>query len=749
MAKKDIKLLVKKTIELLESKGLDLNPSSIDTTTADYEKFYREWRKKSSRPKYVSEYLDEEKKQIEREREFLNKFEACDGKSYFSTEELQSRLSNVDMVKFGTMLSGDFFNDEVMNTMVCLSSSTHFASSSSLTPNERVRAWIRNLRRVGAESVSGIALMADVGYGIDGQEIKSPFIVKSLRNLDNATELIHESFIGLAALNHMRKLVPNFAYIYGFTECSPPFSGPSTKADPKSKKIATFCNSNNPNDLSVQVIYENVAPAVSMDEAVKTMNGRTFMQYYIAILMALYKAHEMYKFCHYDLHNENALIRSCTDSRYLEDKKSNPNKEFYVPYDIKMGNSYKRFYVSSSGGIPTIIDYGRSYVQVDGKDYGMPGSLPYNKRGIFRNQSNPIYDAFKLLGFCLIDALDANNDSLFGEIAPLFRYFSVSESVIDSVKDIYKGTNFDLPLFSELDNLEDFINFSISYSEALGYEDVVTLNPPEGSFILTPVSDKLQLNVLEKIGVDQRLLSIPNPRTILESYDVLTKQSKAYKYYNDNKNTKLANRAVLVYRSVRENFVKNLDKALTFELSRLSNIVQDYTHSSRMANDFKMQKRINLTSNMKKINFPKTINLYFDENMLIKIKDHIGDFALLTELVQSLGVSVKAMEYLYKSYDAVKNKSPLFINALSKIKTTMSYIYNVYNSLLPNYKSYVTDLTVFSNIFTYDKTSSKDVAWYKSLLNWSEDDNKIYEWYFNISNTLASLSYIPEQIKLN
>jgi hypothetical protein len=733
-----MKEAVRKTLELLESRDIDLNSSDIDTSTAKYEDFYKEWRKRTSRPKYSNEYLEEEKKQIAIEREFLDKFEACEGKSYFSTEELQSRLGSIDMAKFGSMLTGDFFNDNVMNAMVCLSSSTHLASSSSLSPNERVRAWIRNLRRVGSESVSGIALMADVGYG---EEIKSPFIVKSLRNLDNATELIHEAFIGLAALNHMRKLVPNFAYIYGFTECSPPFPGPATKDDPKAKKIATFCNSKNPEDLSIQVIYENVIPAVSMDEAVKTMSGRNFIQYYLAILMALYKANEMYNFCHYDLHDQNALLRSCTDARLLEARKSNPKAEFYVPYELKFQAGYKKFYVSSPDGIPTIIDYGRSYVKVDGKDYGMPNSLPFNKRGIFRNRSNPIYDAFKFLGFCLIDAYEAGNVDLFGSIAPLFRYFSVGESVIESVADIYKGTNFDLPLFGDLDNLEDFINFTIQYADALGYENVVTDRPPEGAFILTPVSDKLQLNVLEKVGLDKRLLSIPQPKTILEVYDVLTKQSKAYNYYSKKKSIKLANQAVMVYRTVRDKF--NLASALSLEMDRLGNVVKDCTKSAKVGTNFTSQKKVNLNVRASKISFPKSIDLYFNKNLLTKIKNYVGDFALLTELVQTLGISVKAMYYLYRTYEAVKDQ-----NALSKLKPVLIYVNEAYNSLLPEYRQYVTDLTGFANMFAYDKNVPKDVAWFKSVLDWTDNNNTIYEWYFNVSSTISSLSYIPEQIDI-
>ena len=68
MAKKDLVNAVKRTTKLLKSKGIDLNSSTIDASLERYDDFYKEWRKKISRPVYAKEYVEEEKKQIEMER---------------------------------------------------------------------------------------------------------------------------------------------------------------------------------------------------------------------------------------------------------------------------------------------------------------------------------------------------------------------------------------------------------------------------------------------------------------------------------------------------------------------------------------------------------------------------------------------------------------------------------------------------------------------------------------------------------
>lgn len=746
----DLNKKIEKNIALLRSKGFIVEEGGINIKVEDYANFENEWNVKSNKALYMKNYLEEEKRQTKREIDFLRDFKACNGENMFSPEEIQSRLSNVDMDKLSKMINGHFFDSTVMSTMVCLSSTAYLASSSSLAPNERIKAWLRNLRRIGGESVSGFALMADAGYGIgDTGTAKSPFIIKSLRDLSKYDELVHEIFLAMAATNHLRKIVPNFAYIYGFFECSPPFYGPATKEDPNGKKVATFCNTYGDERDTISAVYENISPGTPFRDFVATATPRSFMQYYTALVMALHKGYELYKFCSYDLHTENAILRECVDTRFLEAKKSNPNLEFYVGYPIKLTDgTYKQYYVSSPGGIPTIIDYGRSYVEVEGESYGMSNSINYNPVTIFRNKSNALHDVYKLLGFSIMSAKDNGNVSLLAEIVPLFSYFVKSNNLLQDIIKIYKSSNFDLPIFTEGRDIDDYLQYVVNYSTTFGYNVVVT-NLPIGALVLTPVSDRLEMTVMEEIGLSKKILPIPFPRTVLEFYDVMSKKEKAYDFYKleekdkSKKNTKLKNESILIYRQIRNNFAKdNLILALDFELKRLSDIVLDFAKATKtdseaqdIAAKFRRLEDVSndITSGITMMSFPSQMGSYFDKDMFIAVKDYVGKFAFFVEMYQSLIVSVRALNYIISAYNIMKKQ--VYFKLISSVKTLYTYIYTLIDNIQPSYISYISDLETFTVIFNI-KIKNKT---FESLIDWKNKNNREYIWYFRVAPTLSSL----------
>ena len=749
----DLKRRINKNIATLRSKGFIVEEGGVNITVKDYPNFMKEWEEKSNKPLYIKKYLDEEKRQLKRELDFLRDFKACNGENMFTPEEIQSRLSNVDMDRLNKIINGNFFDSAVMSTMVCLSSTAYLASSSSLAPNERIKLWLRNLRRIGGESVSGFALMADAGYGMgDTGTAKSPFIIKSLRDLSKYNELVHEIFLAMAATNHLRKIVPNFAYVYGFFECSPPFYGPATKEDPKAKKVATFCNTFGDERDTISAVYENISPGTSFGDFTSTASPRNFMQYYTALVMALHKGYELYKFCSYDFHDQNAILRECVDTRFLEAKKSNPNVEFYVGYPIKLvDGTYKQYYVSSPGGIPTVIDYGRSYVEVEGESYGMTGSINYNPLTIFRDKSNPLHDVYKLLGFSVMEAKRSGNVALLAEIVPLFSYFVKSKNLLEDIEEIYEVSNFDLPIFTEGRDIDDYLEYVVNYSTAMGYNIVLT-DLPVGALVLTPVSDRLEINVMEEIGLSKEKLPIPSPRTVLEFYDVMSKKKKEYTFYRDQekkegakKNTKLKNASVLIYREIRTNFARdNLIPALDFELKRLSDVVLDFakatksdSEAQKMASKFRRLEDIsnNITSGITMMSFPSKMGSYFDKDMLIAVKDYIAKFAFFVEMYQSLIVSVKALYYIISAYEIVKKDNPSYVELIFKVKTVYAYIYTLIDNIQPSYENYISELEIFASIFN---VKMKDKS-FRSLLDWDNKSNREYKWYFRVAPTLSSL----------
>lgn len=751
----EIDRAIAQTVARLEKKNFIVKRPVFDVSSVNWDEFYDRWGKIAKQAKYRGDYLKGERTQLEEEKKFLAGYNSCGGEKYLTTEEVQSRLSNIDMSRFGKMLTGEFYDDATMNSMVCLSGSAYMASSSSLAPNERIKAWVRNLRRMGAESVSGYAMLGDAGYG-NGEEgtAKSPFIVKALRNTDKSSELMHEVFIGLSATNHLRKFIPNFAYIYGFFECSPPLAGPLTDKDPTGKTIATFCNTRGEGNDTIQAVYENIAPARSFRDAIEKWNGKTFMQNYIAVLMALHKAGEIYKFTHYDMHDDNILMRKCLDTRFLETKQKN----FYVPYNLKFSDGQiHRYYVASDGEIPVLIDYGRCHVEIKGNHYGMINSIGLNRDATFRDRFNPMYDAYKLLGFSLFSCLLHDNIDLFVEIAPLFRYFNTDGEETYTIMAMRDKTYFGLPFFSDLVDLEKYILFCVDYADAMGYKDAVTNKPPIGSFILLPVSERLDISVIERLGVNKMQLALPRPRTILEAYDVLSKQVEAYVYFlgqeDENQGNIIeANKyhhqvvvAIRSYRTIRDAFarprdkgVSDLEQALIYERQRLSDIVYDFfmglagqSKATSMKANFIAGKNILPSINKKAfvVTLPSSIDLYFTQATLKLTKNYIGKIALFSELRQALTISLRGLNYMFTAYSIVSKDISDYSALVDKITSLYVYMYDLVDGFEDIYQEYKTMIKNFVNLFKGKRNE------YMRKKDMDED----YEWYFNTATTLSSL----------
>ena len=364
-------------IAKLKKAGVNTESNGIISVNLQmYDKFIGQEEKKTHSKVFSNAYTSNVTEQVIREKELLREFQTCQGTGVPDRDWINSNLGSIDMKKLEQLLTGDFFDDATMNAMICISNAAYFANTSSLAANDRIRSWIHNLKIVGdTNSLSGFAMLGNAGDATTSKSTaKGAFIIKAVKNNERGDELIHEAFCAMFALNKIRHDVPNFAFVYGYLTCSPPVQGVATPADPKGKEINTFCNTMGLGNDVVQAIYENVSPAKDFADVCKVCDGEMFMQYYMATMFALLKAEKEYDFTHYDLHSGNVLIRECTDQRYVENGKG----IFYVPYTVKIDTKVYTFYVVSQGGIPTIIDYGRSHVNVDGRNYGMPGSDSYH-----------------------------------------------------------------------------------------------------------------------------------------------------------------------------------------------------------------------------------------------------------------------------------------------------------------------------------------------------------------------------------
>jgi len=756
ITKKNLNSKFNETLTILNDAGLKPDNAKIQVDLNTYSQFKNEKKKRLSNQKYSDDYVSNVREQIIRQKEILRTFNTCSGNN---KDWINSHLSNVNMEKFNKMLTGDFFDESVMKSMVCLASSAFLANSSSLSANDRIRSWIRGLKQMGTESVSGFAMSGNVGSGIDKESTaKGAFIMKAVRNTERGQELIHEVFCGMLALNRLRKMIPNFAYIYGYIECSAPIGSTPSTNNPKGKKIQTFCNTMGGENDVVQAIYENIAPAKDFGTLVQTCDGKTFMRYYLCAMLALHVAEREADFTHYDLHQENMLIRECTDNRYL----SSGKKDFYIPYTLKFENGkMETFYMSVPGGIPTFIDYGRSHVKVDGRNYGMVGddSVYYIKQNVYRDKCNPLHDAFKLLGMSLSHALRNKNYALFVEMGPLLRRFYPNDFDIMKLDDFGdKSVGFMMPIDTTIKDMEDYITYCIKYANAMGWEDIITTKPKQGSFILTPVSDRLEINVLKDIGLDERMAAIPQPQTFLELYDVLSKHAllinnlktklktetnNETKQYLQNKIKELQ----LIYLEVRNEFIESdqFDNAYDFTFSILKEVCLNVIDSNLYKNDTLGQDIENmldifpaLENTFLFIETPSNINIYFEQEILSQLKEYISQIGAFAEMRDTLSTIHHALEYIYKIYQAIDKKDNKVKNTIQKIELLHAYIGKLLKDIQPVFERYFESLDGFMQVFTEKDNSQPELyARWKEEVQYDEFEQ--YAWYFSTVLTLPSL----------
>ena len=314
-------------------------------------------------------------------------------------QKLQPYLADLIPESLVKRVREEFYNPLVLEMATCVLFSIFAATTSNVPINERIRYWFRDLEQIGAESVEGYAMRADLGLVEDTLILKAP--------RDPNSDLLHELFIGLYGTNRLRAILPNFAYLFGGFNCSVPIIQPrfevvAGKAIKRDKaEVVSYCESG-PKDVVPYIIYENIAPAVSMANYVETCTGEEFFLIFSQILYALRKAWLSFGFVHNDLHHENVLIRQLAEV-------------FSFPYSTHQGI---RFITTDQLG--TIIDFGRSHIIYQGRHYGFTG---LESVGVFEDIPLPITDVYKLLFFSLFTMLQAKNWKAFHQVKRLVPYF--------------------------------------------------------------------------------------------------------------------------------------------------------------------------------------------------------------------------------------------------------------------------------------------------------------------------------------
>jgi hypothetical protein len=396
--------------------ALKIDTNFITTSFRSIKKYYSQLKNKEESKK-------ENKEQHKNENDIIsNEINIC---SVQNLTSLQYHLNNLNTQEFGKLVNENFYNPDVMDSTSCILDSIFYSQPlhhNNLQTIIRIRNTLRNITRIDEPSVNGIAMTADL------KDAKKTLILKSPRE---GKDLTHEYFIGVFGTNKLRRAtenypgVYNFAYIMGKFACYPPIP------DPTNKSIASFCSNDITQDKVTYVVYENIAPAVSLLEYLEICTFEEWLNIYMQILFALYIANERIYFTHYDLHPGNVLIRDLK------------KEEFYLEYITDNGKEYLK-----TTKLATIIDYGMSHIKYNDKDYGFYGL----EASSVLNIRFPMYDSYKLLMFSIFYMEEYNREDLLKEVEPIFRFFNPTDNMLTAIEKQYNDL-YELPYEKKLQKI--------------------------------------------------------------------------------------------------------------------------------------------------------------------------------------------------------------------------------------------------------------------------------------------------------
>ncbi len=345
------------------------------------------------------------------------------------------------------------YNQDVLNSTGCILNSLAYLDPGDIPnkpwiANYRLRKYFRDIRQIGTPSVNGYAMLTPLEdgphrTGLERTPAKDLFIVKVGQD-PARDELTHEVAVGILGTNRLRQ-IPNFSYVYGAFGCSPAFLIEG------SKEPVGWCTAND-NKVTFAV-YENVAPAISLRDYIKTCTGAQFLNVFTQVLLALRFAFIQCEFTHYDLHDENVLVRGLP-----QNTGGRVTLDYSVPGDQSIFLEVDR--------IATFIDYGRSFFRYNGKGYGYPGM---EKSGTYPDRGYPLFDAYKLLMFSGLNAMKFRNNEVYTVCAHLFYFFNKTDDFGYAVNAQAKYF-FNLP-FDHRYTIDELITFASQTFGDIGLRD--------------------------------------------------------------------------------------------------------------------------------------------------------------------------------------------------------------------------------------------------------------------------------------
>lgn len=481
------------------------NQYSYNFTTAWMLGEQRKIAAKSRQPEVRQEFTSKMATQRKLEEALLRTASPC---SDATLDRLQENLANLNSNVLSTQVSDRFYDGGVMTSEQCVTESIFFVprmSEGTLPYNERARHYITGLTQIGEPSINGYAIVASFKGARDLMVMKVPQSV--LTDL-----LLHEAMIAFKALNLLRRGVPNFAYILGVFEASPPL------IDDRTREVVAFALRITGKGLVKHVLYENINPSVPARTYVTTCSAEDYLATLMQVVYASMAGRSV-NWTHYDLHAGNLMEHEPTGLVM-------PNQPFLIGYMTERGvYEYLR-----TRRVATYIDYGFSHVSIrtESGELLSLGGVDYQvAAGVYPDRPFIFHDIYKFFMSSMEAAYYARNEPVLAVGRVIFRYFNTSETLDNVISaagsgDRYAPANqreiyYALPLSVETAklSLENFAGYVRTFTDCSFISAVRGSEPLLDceTLCVTPPQ------VYNDLGV---VPQVPVPRNIIEFYDLTT-----------------------------------------------------------------------------------------------------------------------------------------------------------------------------------------------------------------------------------
>jgi hypothetical protein len=609
-------------------KDFPLDGKVMDISGEDFERYYLTTLDRYRRdPNLVAASLEDIKlkSQIELEMTEANSG-VCPVNKLVQT---QAHEQAIDFSKLKSGMGDQFYNIDVMQGVSCVVDSLFYTMPTTQGTTARIdnaKKYITGAHRIGDESAEGYAIAVDV------KDAKELFVVKISRD-PKSVDLVHEQFVG-GVLNQLRSEIPTLAMVFGGVRAPPP------TIDPNTREITNLFDPKADGSVTVPyVMYENIAPSVTIGEYISTGTPQECVSAMSQIFLGLNYANVKLDYTHYDLHSKNALAREVTKMGFSQDQ------AFQIPFPVP---GREKLYVVANR-VMTIIDYGNTFLRttVNGQEnvgFGMHtiDLIPYAQ---FPNHSFYIYDAYKLIMFAMRAAREKNNQAVFEVLTRMWRFFNKSGDPYAEI-DKQWPQRYALPYNDTTSSVSilDLFDHCMNVIPEMG--TLVSPQPHPSIAILSCNSHCSTFNSITQ-STNPHDSEWPVPSSFLEMYDM--KGKAQHPHWNPDMDRRMMNQ--FDYQSAKDTYLKDLYLTVTKLLEKAS-----------------MSKKINLSTNTR-----------VDYQLVTMMRSSYKNIFEMRDLMERLESLIDAGTFVAGIY-----KDNLLLNKINIIRRDTEHALNVFCEVASN-----------------------------------------------------------------